>query len=177
MNRNRRGSLYVLNGSGRGLKTRCPHCGAVPASWTPEAILEAARAWREEHGRPPTAQQWKRSSPSHPANVMVTSMFGSWNAMLGAAGLGDRGFKQQKASVWNRDAIVAAVYRWKFQYGRLPRSVDWRTSSDEWPTVYYCLRAFGSWDGTLVAAGYEPRGRRSKRQLRAHMANVTKGVP
>jgi len=43
-------------------------------------------AWADEHGRPPTLEEWRRASARHPSAATVRRLFGTWNAALIAAG-------------------------------------------------------------------------------------------
>jgi len=93
--------------------------------------------------------------------------------MLKEAGFGKR--QPDSTSVWGRPEILEAIFKFKFEHGCLPRFRDWKTHSDEWPQSWRVQRVFGSFSGAIVAAGYEPRyTRRSKRQLRAVSAGVTR---
>ena len=154
-------------------KHRCPHCGAIPATWPRSRILEACKAWAGEHGKPPTAKEWRASTPHHPSHTQVALVFNSWNAMIKEAGFGKR--QRNSTSVWGRPEILEAIFRFKFEHGRLPRFRDWLEPSDEWPQSWRVQRVFGSFSGAIVAAGYEPEyTRRSKRQLRAVTSGVTR---
>ena len=155
------------------IEGRCPHCGGRPIAWPRPKIIEACQKWIEQHGKPPTAKQWVASTPDHPANSMVCREFGSWNAMLAEAGVKKREFRT--SSPWGREDIIRAIFEFKFRHGRLPRFRDWAKTSPDHPPSWRVQRVFGSFSGAIVAAGYEPvYTRRSKRQLRAVAANVTK---
>jgi hypothetical protein len=159
-------------------KHRCPHCGAIPATWPRQRILEACRTWADLHGKPPTAAGWRASTHTHPSESMVRREFGSWNAMMEQAGFTTRNPWAPRSSVtaaWGRNEIVAAVFKFKYEHGRLPRWRDWPTVTDEYPPAWRVQRVFGSFSGAIVAAGYEPEyTRRSKRQLQAVSAGVTR---
>lgn len=53
--------------------------------WTRERILEAMRAWKQQHGRLPTADEWKTAAQSRPGQSTVIRHFGSWSAGIAAA--------------------------------------------------------------------------------------------
>lgn len=53
--------------------------------WTPDRIVEAMRMWQRAHGKPPTHEDWQRSSDDHPARSTVSRVMGSWEAALEAA--------------------------------------------------------------------------------------------
>lgn len=73
------------NGPGRA-SVRCITC----RMWTPEAILEALRAWGDDHGGiPPREIDARVGMEGHgrlPYETTVRKLFGSWNAGLLAAG-------------------------------------------------------------------------------------------
>ena len=154
-------------------KHRCPHCGAIPATWPRSRILEACQTWANVHGKPPTAAEWRASTPHHPSHTQVALVFDNWNTMLKEAGFGKRQYNS--TSVWGRPEILEAIFKFKYEHGRLPRFRDWLEPSEEWPQPWRVQRVFGSWSGAIVAAGYEPRStRRSKLQLRAVAGRVTR---
>ena len=59
---------------------------AASAVWTAELILEAARAWRTQHGRWPIADDWRGAGAAWPGYRSVRREFASWPQMLEAAG-------------------------------------------------------------------------------------------
>jgi HNH endonuclease len=54
--------------------------------WSREEIKQKIFEWTYEHGRPPTANEWRRSDPSRPSESNVRHAFGSWNNGIAAAG-------------------------------------------------------------------------------------------
>ncbi len=73
------------------------------------------------------------------------------------------------ARVWDAQAIVRAMRRWKRRYGSLPSSYDWtkaharrrgkeaieRLERGRWPPPSVVTRAFGSWAAAREAAERE----------------------
>ena len=135
-------------------KHACPTCGRVQPLWTPTAIIDALRAWAYTHGRSPTSRDWKKSGLAHPSSVRVYSVFGSWPTALEAAGLTPRG------NEWNRSNVKDAIFRFRFEHGRLPKTRDWRNASDQYPCETTVRKLFGTWNAAIAAAGYEPHHRR-----------------
>jgi len=66
-----------------------PHGAGVV--WTRERILGAMAAWGRLHGDAPTAKDWLRSTPEHPAARTVLTRFGTWNTAIDEAGFFPRG--------------------------------------------------------------------------------------
>jgi hypothetical protein len=58
--------------------------------WPVATVVTRLRAWAEEHGRPPTLEEWRRASARHPSAATVRRLFGTWNAALVAAGFEPR---------------------------------------------------------------------------------------
>jgi hypothetical protein len=60
-----------------------------PLYWTPQRIVEALRAWLDDHeGVPPTSGDWEKVDGTvHPGYETVRRTFGSWEAALLAAGV------------------------------------------------------------------------------------------
>lgn len=77
--------------------------------------------------------------------------------------------------IWTRESILAAVRKWAVMYGSPPAMPDWdawfarnmlhdedraRRSHEvgsHWPSVTTVVRAFGTWNAAIAAAGFEPR--------------------
>lgn len=136
---------------------RCPTCGGLPPAWGPAQIVAAINRWVAEHdGRPPTADQWVRSTPRNPANTTVLVVFGSWNNGLRAAGQKPVKPGGRRHGQWTRESMIAALFEWRFAQGRLPGFRDWATREEGRPTSSQAQRLFGSWNAFLVAGGYEP---------------------
>lgn len=153
----------------------CAHCGRTPNIWTPQSIIAALQAWTEKHGRPPTADQWRKATIVNPAHKTVHSMFGSFEAARRAAGV--TLIRKNHAGTWTREQVIDAITRWVFVHGRIPRRTNWQVGTDDHPTVHRVESLFGTWNGAIVAAGYEPlRAKRSKQSYRASMSAVTKAA-
>src|SRR6266545_1264620 len=82
-------------------KPTCKQCGNPLKSWTPRLIIECARAFAREHGRPPRSDEWRKATPDNPAPTTISTHFGSWNRMLAAAGLSIR--EGRSNPVWSKD--------------------------------------------------------------------------
>lgn len=143
--------------------------------WTREHVVDAIQRWTALHGRAPGAREWRAAAPGFPSSVTVRERFGTFEAARQAAGV--TFLRSNQVGAWTRDEIVAAVFRWMFLYGELPRACDWDVSRDGFPTEWWVRKRFGTWNAAIVAAGYEPRcPRRSSHGYRALMAHVTKAA-
>jgi hypothetical protein len=76
-------------------------------------------------------------------------------------------------TVWTREILIDRMREWAELYGEPPAIPDWNPwdaramgdeararrfeTSDRWPTYMTVIRAFGSWNGGIVAAGFTPR--------------------
>lgn len=59
-----------------------------------------------------------------------------------------------------REFIIGKILQWSVDHGEPPKVNDWRhVRGTEWPSYLTVIRAFGSWDAGIEAAGYQPRGR------------------
>lgn len=67
-----------------------PGAGRHYKHWTREEIIEAIRGWAAEHGKPPSADDWRQSTEEHPTQMTVRNHFGSWSKGIIAAGVGVR---------------------------------------------------------------------------------------
>jgi len=122
--------------------------GANKPSWEPESILAALRAYAEEFGRPPAKQELEWPPAGYPSSRTVRRHFGSFTAGLRAAGLGSREGERR----WDADAIVAAMLEFHRQVDRWPRTTDWLTACEDWPSTSTVFNRFGSWGAALEAA-------------------------
>lgn len=148
-------------------------------TWNRDAILAAVHAWIDTHGKVPTSKNWKNAAPGHPAQSTVTKVFGSWNGMIEAAGFEPNPSNWQRELTFSREQILHEILEFRFAHGRVPTYRDFTAHDPERrrPTARTIARLFGSWNGALVAAGYEPRyASRSLRGYRAQMAHVTKAA-
>lgn len=81
---------------------RLESAGANGWRWTRSAVIQALRAWAQEHGRAPTTKDWQRAKGAvYPNFTVVYSQFGSWGEALEAADL--------KPVAANRRRRVAAL--------------------------------------------------------------------
>lgn len=127
-------------------------------SWTRAKILVLARRWNERTGFPPIASEWIFSCEDHPANNTVRGHFGSWNAMIVAAGLTPRPAHNPGRADWSRERVVAACRLFAERNERTPRTRDWLKPHPEYPHTHLAIARFGSWNAMLAAAGFLPRG-------------------
>ena len=60
-----------------------------------------------------------------------------------------------------RAKLIAMIKLWaKDHGGSPPRASDWmNVKGTRWPSYLTVVRAFGTWDEGIAAAGFEPRGR------------------
>jgi Homing endonuclease associated repeat len=74
--------------------------------------------------------------------------------------------------VWTPDRLIGKMQEWAGRYGEPPSSTDWtvtvqrrrgnqrglrRLQESEWPHAGTVVKAFGSWNAGIAAAGYRPR--------------------
>lgn len=138
------------------MSARCSHCGGVLAAWNRKSIIKAIQEWARAHdGVPPRAKDWFVSTPEHSAHTTPLRLFGSWNAAIKAAGFAANRSGGQPQ--WDRGQVTAAIFRWHFEHGELPRGDEWNSAQDGFPSRSVVIRLFGSWNAGIVAAGYEPR--------------------
>ena len=125
--------------------------------WSPPEVLDAARDWAHTHGRPPRLDEWRHvaSDGSHPSTTPVLNAFGTWNAMLQAAGLA------VTHRTWTRRQILDALRGWIATHGHAPTMNDWRRAEPPnlFPTTACVADHFGSWNAMLAAADVAPNRR------------------
>jgi len=163
------------------LPNTCPGCGLHLSGddaliWTPAAIIDAAHSWTILYGRQPTAHDWRNGTPHHPAKATVVHVFGSWGAMIAAAGYVPKG---RGPVVWDRERIIDAMLDWVAVNGRWPATKDWTCASVEHPHHHTVRRLFGTWNACRRAAGYTGSGRAKTRSAAtlARAAELTARKP
>jgi len=130
--------------------------------WTEAAIVHAAQGWTRRHGQPPRIEQWRRTAPDglDPSMRPVLDAFGTWNAMLLAAGL------TVVHRNWSQAEVLEALAHWVAAHGRAPTMADWRRPQPPgaFPTAQCAADHFGTWNAMLCAGGLTPARRRWTRE-------------
>lgn len=135
---------------------RCAHCGHKQTTWTPQNIVDAARAWTAEHGEPPRQRDWTAGTPDHPAFTAVFHIFGGWRRMLNAAELPVPTRSKRNDLKWTRDEIADAMLDWFFRTGSWPTTTQWRGADGTHPAERTVRDRFGSWAAAKKYAGWAP---------------------
>ena len=168
-------------------KTPSPRCLACEKKrqhanrrWTRERIIADIRKWNDIHGRPPVATDWlhytspTRGAPREWPHVQIAQReFGSWSNAIEAAGFPRPSIGQydrtnpeylEKITKWPKERIIDRIREWNDIHGRPPKSDDWRSASDRYPSHSSVRKRFGSWSDGIEAAGFPRpfRGRRRK---------------
>lgn len=123
--------------------------------WTTEWIIDACQEWERLHGVPPRGEDWERN-PGWPSKTVCRIRFGSWNAMIEAAGFQPRD-SSMASLVWTREATIEACQRWAAEHGRPPVAKEWVKAVPERPLTRSVLVRFGTWNQMIEASGFEPR--------------------
>jgi len=75
----------------RGVPANLPSRPDSPAvRWPMATVVVRMRSWADEHGRPPTLEEWRRAGTRNPSAATVRRLFGTWNDALVAAGFEPR---------------------------------------------------------------------------------------
>lgn len=130
--------------------------------WTCDRMVAACHRWVQENGRIPTARDWGRASTFAPPSSSVLSRFGSWNAMILAAGYEPR--EPHSPKRWTKDKVAAAMLDWLLRTGRWPTRHEWqaRVGDIHRPSASTVEAVFGSWDEGKRFAGWDGRNPRAK---------------
>lgn len=130
--------------------------------WTPDMILAACKGWAQQNGRPPAASDWRLVGSYHPSTKTVLRRFGSWNAMIAAAGFEPR--NEGAVCHWTKDAIAMAMLDWLGRTGDWPSCRAWRVPRPNVnPAHSTVFRTFGSWNAAKRYAGWDGSTRRERR--------------
>jgi len=120
--------------------------GVNHPSWEPEEILVALRAYAERFGKPPAKQELEWPPTGYPSARTVRRHFGSFTAGLRAAGLKPRGER------WTKEEIIEAMREFERETNHWPRSSDWSSACEDWPSSGTVYNRFGSWRTALDIA-------------------------
>lgn len=155
---------------------RCPTCGGRTV-WPRDRIIKAAQEFAALNGdEPPAAADWRASTWQHPSDSIVRKVFGTWNAMIAAAGFQPRRPGAPRAK-WSREQVAYLITVWRFEHGELPSYKDWCRAAPGRPTSSQLQRMYGSFNAAIVHAGYEPfNRRRSDVSYRGEARNALKAV-
>ncbi len=136
---------------------RCPTCGCRRPTWSVQSIVAAIREHAERTGLPPTANEWRKGTPTHPSDSVVRVTFGTWNRAIREAGYETVRQGARRKNTWTREAMEKAFLVWTFDHGRQPKWRDWMyVDNAVRPTSHMCQRAYGTWNAFVTACGYEP---------------------
>ncbi len=143
-----------------------------PPRWSKEEVVGAVRKWVRLEGRAPTtldwrpvrfggAERWEADFPAWPPASVGHLMFGGWNRLLEAAGVG------VNHPSWKPEEILAALRAYAEHFGKPPAKQELEWPPTGYPSSRTVRRHFGSFTAGLRAAGLEPRGakRWSKDQI------------
>jgi hypothetical protein len=129
--------------------------GVNKASWEPDQILDALRAYAEQFGRSPAKHELEWPPTGYPSSRTVRRHFGSFTAGIRAAGLQPRG----AAKTWTPEKIVAAMRMFRRETDRWPRCSDWSQACEDWPSYGTVYNRFGGWQAALeIASGGSAMG-------------------
>lgn len=90
--------------------------------WTRELMIYAVKLWTKEHGKPPGSREAGRNLPG---SASAWGEFGSWNAMILAAGLQPN---RANRDVWDSPGLARAFFAFRREHGRWPRTRELRST-------------------------------------------------
>lgn len=121
--------------------------------WERWRIIDAAHLWAKRNGQPPKCDNWRLATEEFPSSCTVRYQFGSWSAMIAAAG-----FKKTRPGTptyWTRERIIAGIQLFHAAHGRVPhvREMSQATATlPHWQTV---TNVFGTHGAAVRAAGFK----------------------
>lgn len=150
-----------------GAATHCHPCATRrgnPRRWSEREVIAAIRRWVRLEGRAPTsadwrplryggAARWEEEFGTWPPASVGRILFGGWNGLLEAAGVG-----ANKPS-WKPEEIRDALRSYVAEFGRPPAKQELEWPPAGYPSSRTVRRHFGSFTAGLRAAGLEPRQR------------------
>lgn len=118
-----------------------------------EGYIALLCADAEHMGRVPSSEEWT-ADPERPSATAVRNNFGSWNALVRAAGFTPRPSPAEHR--WN-PLVVLQLYRADAARLNEPPSRSTWNATPHRPAHSVVVRHFGSWNAFVRAAGFEPR--------------------
>jgi hypothetical protein len=115
-------------------------------TYTDAELLDALRAFADEHGRPPTAPEADTPDSDLPTSMTFANHFGSWNAAVAEAGFEPRDRRRSDAE------LLADLREFAAERGAVPSAEAVRAREDMATPPTYAVR-FGSWNAALEMAG------------------------
>jgi hypothetical protein len=136
-----------------------------PMRWSREEMVAAVHRWTRLEGRAPTsldwrparfggAERWEAEFGDRPPASIGRLLFGGWNRLLEAAGVG-----VNKPS-WTPEEILVALRAYVEKFDRTPAKQELEWPPTGFPSSRTIRRHFGSFTAGLRAAGLEPREKR-----------------
>lgn len=143
----------------------CSTRQANPMRWSREEVIAAVRKWVRLEGRAPTtldwravrlggAERWEDEFPDWPPASVGRLLFGGWNRLLEAAGIG-----VNKPS-WTPEEILVALRAYAKEFGKPPAKPELEWPPSGYPSSRTVRRHFDSFTAGIRAAGLEPREKR-----------------
>jgi hypothetical protein len=129
-----------------------PHAVRRRRRWTREAILDRIRDLASGGADLSWTAVAHGSDRALAAAAVKPSGFGSWDAALGEAGVGDVAMLRRSRR-WSARTIVAAIARRRGDGLQLNAKA---VEGDEAALITAARRRFGSWSAALEAAGVDP---------------------
>lgn len=117
---------------------------------TAELVVKEIRQIAQELGRSPTRDEFEERARF--SRMPVITHFGGWNAALKAAGL-----PPSRVHLFSPDELLAELRRVAAITERSPMQADFRAGGVGKCDSRPFARAFGSFSGALVAAGFTPK--------------------
>lgn len=126
--------------------------------WDRTSVIAAARAHARNHDHPPRQTDWRHAGEDHPNAKTVARLFGSWPALIQAAGI-----VSDQPPKWSAEQILRTLQDWAHTHKRPPHKSDWqqRDPTDTRPTATTVAKHFGTWNTALHAAGLHTTNQRT----------------
>ena len=112
--------------------------------WDESSCIEAIHNFYEINKRIPQRREFKNK----PSGATVTSVFGSWNNAIEAAGFDT--FSKQK---WDKESILTKIKEFYSLENRIPQALDF-DNNKSFPGFSTVQRHFGTWNKAIEAAGF-----------------------
>jgi len=126
-----------------------------PVIWTRAEIIAAPQRWWQEHGRPPTGDDYERDRYL-PGTATLYRTFRSIQEVRQEATNGTwQPTRVRRQPKWSRARILWAVKRWRLKHGREPAWSDF-TRDRDLPSVHVVYQHFRSMAEIRAAAHHEP---------------------
>lgn len=133
-----------------------------------ERLIKNLQIWVKENDRLPKAEDLKYPNPHYDT---YRKEFGSLNNALIDAGIDIEKYSKQKLTEKHIE-LINKLQEWVKDNGKMPVANDLKYNPN-YPSRSVYIKEFGSWDNSLIAAGFTPNNHENARGRQGELQTIT----